>query len=644
MCQPREHAPRPTGMKGRLPTLGYTRDLGTAFRVVTAGGEGVVENPGVEGWQMAWSPDGGRLVYAPYEGGMRIVNSDGTRRRPLVAYSAGNIAWSPDGNLVAHNRGMNGIWVTRPASGDSRLLVDHEGTGLAWSPDGQQIAYTHRRVCQRPLTKNKRQSLFLGDCLSAEQTHDQGVFAVDLDGTVRRVTHDNALPPSWSPDGTRLVYGRRDGGIWTVNAGGGKPERLVPVGWSAVWSPDGIRVACALENGGVIVVNSDGTEQRKLTGDHARQVEWSPDGDHLVYETLFYDRSGWGVVVVNVDTSERRVVGSGRFPKWLDGGNLIYVKDRGVAVYTTNKPEVRLVAPGGMRWSPDGTLIAYARNDEGLFVADLHGRTSKTVGHPARNAQWSPDSTHLAYKREGGEVWVVEHATKAFWRVASEGVRRVRWSPDSTKLVYAREGHVFIVNTDGTERRRVAAGWSAVWSPDSTRLACTLENGGVFIVNTDGTEQWFMPDDRPVGPVWSPDGAKVAYHVSGGVVGVDIATGERKPLADDYCKHFAWSPDSRQVVYTLWAYRQVFVSDWHGPAGRRIATVNNDSGGVGSERILWSPDGRWVVYADQDGVHAVDIHAGQGELLVRADNTGLLAWTGQSRSGEPVSLSGCAAA
>ena len=147
---------------------------------------------------------------------------------------------------------------------------------------------------------------------------------------------------------------------------------------------------------------------------------------------------------------------------------------------------------------------------------------------------------------------MVEHTQAAFWKVAPDGVRRVRWSPGGNQLVYIREGQVFTVNTDGTEPKRVAEGWSAAWSPDSTRFACGLEDGGVFIVNTDGTEHQSLPDGRAVAPVWSPDSTKVAYHVSGGVVGVDLATGERKVLADDYSKHCAWSPDSQHVVYTLW--------------------------------------------------------------------------------------------
>ena len=78
----------------------------------------------------------------------------------------------------------------------------------------------------------------------------EDVWTINADGAdLTRLTHSPAseFDPSWSPDGTRIVY-RSDRGdesaIWVMNADG-TGQRRVTAGLSPAWSPDGSSIAFA---------------------------------------------------------------------------------------------------------------------------------------------------------------------------------------------------------------------------------------------------------------------------------------------------------------------------------------------------------------------------------------------------------------
>jgi len=85
-------------------------------------------------------------------------------------------------------------------------------------------------------------------------------------------------------------------------------------------------------------------------------------------------------------------------------------------------------------------------------------------------------------------------------------------------LQTATGGDIYIVNADGTGLRRLTDGIDPALSPDGTRVAFArwASPHGVFVLDLrTGQEQRIASVNRPRGPTWSPDGARLGFtHVT----------------------------------------------------------------------------------------------------------------------------------
>jgi TolB protein len=100
----------------------------------------------------SWAPDGKRIAFSNNltgEGRMYIVDVDGSRVVDLSSVGEGKqVAWSPDGGSIlfasernqSHN--FRDIYVMRPDGSSVKRLTSVNAETPAWSPDGRYIVFT----------------------------------------------------------------------------------------------------------------------------------------------------------------------------------------------------------------------------------------------------------------------------------------------------------------------------------------------------------------------------------------------------------------------------------------------------------------------------------------------------------------------
>jgi CxxC motif-containing protein (DUF1111 family) len=254
-------------------------------------------------------------------------------------------AFSPDGSKIAFSAN-GGIWVVNN-DGTNPNLISFEGDSTpAWSPDGTKIAF------------------------SSTRTGVPQIFTMTPIGTeVTNLSNDpngNDRMPTYSPDGTKIAFQRTPNGInpvgkiWTMNSNGsGQTQITLLLGNDErpSYSPDGTTIAFSTNRDGnyeIYKVSASGGLATRLTNNSAsdRNPSWAPDNSAIAFGS---DRnSGLKIWAIGPDGSNPTQVNGNND---LGGDQPAYSKHQGETIRTFRASPI-LVGLGFVECIADGTLLA----------------------------------------------------------------------------------------------------------------------------------------------------------------------------------------------------------------------------------------------------------------------------------------------
>ncbi len=301
--------------------------------------------------------------------------------------------------------------------------------------------------------------------------------------------------------------------------------------------------------------------------------------------------------------------------------------------------------------SPDGERLVYAlswvegigggaENRSRLMLTGLPAggvgpEREFTQGNADSSPRFSPDGAMLAFLRarlpgEPRQVWVMNADGGEARKVtnAPKGVSEFAWSPDLSRIVYCADTEPPDAPADGNEIGPRVSVVNRIryrhdlqgWRGDAHYHLYTIGLDGTGVAQlTDG--DW---DDY--GPVWSPDGKKIAF-ISGRrddrdfralteVYVVDSEGGEAERWSEGLSSvgAVAWSPDSQRLAAVASEDPSGMVL-WQGwfyilEPGQEPQRITDDAirpvlgGGPGAGRqpeIRWTDGGRIIFLGERSG-------------------------------------------
>ena len=448
------------------------------------------------------------------------------------------------------------FWRNPLANAKVERLTDFEGeeTHPAISPDGKLLTFLSDR--------NGPFDAWISQIGS-------GQFSNITQGRFQLMNNPNTPSVGFSGDGAQVWFMQLvtprplRWTSWISPALGGAPRRFVEGGLDPHWSPDGRNVVYHTNDLGdpIFIADRNGGSPRKIfvgrPGIHGHYLSWSPDGRfiYLVMGILPTEEMDiWRIPVSRGDgplIPERITSHNARvaWPAWLDRRTLIY------SATAEDGSGEWLYAIDVERRIPHRVSSGVAEQYLSVAVSSTEPRrVVTTITAPTASLWTVPISDGV--QGEAAATRVPTPNTRALGpRFAGEYLA-FQSSKGGTDGIWTLENGVAREMWRGDEGGVVAP---PAPSPDG-RLICfsyrTRGTTSLYVMNADGTNARRLSDSLDVrgSASWSPDGKWVAIAANKGegtrLFKVPVDGGQPVQLLDKLSFNPVWSPDGRFIMYS----------------------------------------------------------------------------------------------
>ncbi|MBI4886150.1 MAG: PD40 domain-containing protein [Acidobacteria bacterium] len=465
----------------------WTLDLTThALRNLT-GGQALPAAPAnLKGaFRPSWSPDGTRIAFTsdrhyafrphklPTPGwehlqelSIYVMQADGTglRRVTAAGVTTGSPRWSPDGRRLVFYELETSLTFAARIAAQPMVASQVVSIDVATGARTVHTSGPGLKVSPQFLSADR-----IGYLIKAAPRGMQAGLAFTTGGIATSGTFRN---PSWSPDGTRVVFHRPDFTARPQNQPLHSWEPDTEVRYTDVFpqfSKDGRLALSQLSNlatpqAAIAVMNADGSNRRVVFSDPSGPAfvpTWSPDGQWIAFGFGGFfgarEQRPAKVMMVRADGSQSKDVTSGPlnsgFPTFSPDGRRIAYRvwgdydrpaDFGIRVLTLADGSVKTLTSeldNFPAWSPKGDLISFTRRSHGedydydIFTMRPDGTNVKRLTSAAGNdshQSWSPDGRSI------------------LWTSGRYGFKDEAALYDNAFQPF---GQIFIMNADGSGQR-----------------------------------------------------------------------------------------------------------------------------------------------------------------------------------------------